>query len=155
VAQKPPEGPDAAAVTTEALKVRVTIDLSRIGNRLQNEALRLTTDYQQRGLTGKVLADAVAGDLESLFALDIERAGREATHEAFALGRNLEAQANAPRIGMVVRSEILDQNTCDPCMGLDGRTVAFNSPDYFELMPPNFCDGREQCRGVYLYRSVA
>jgi len=156
VAQKPPEGTDAASVTTEAIRVRATIDLSEFGNRLQNETARLIADYSQQGLTGEALADAVIGDLESMFDAGFERAGREATHEAFSLGRNLEAQAQAPKIGDVVRSEILDSATCAPCeTKYDGLVVQMNTPDYFTFMPPNGCEGREQCRGIYIYRSAA
>jgi hypothetical protein len=155
VAQEPPQGPTAVNVTDEALRLRVSIDLSEFGNRVQNEAVRLYADYAQRGLTGEALADAVTADLESIFDVSIDRAGREATHEAFNLGRNLEAQARRTQIGDVVRTEILDENTCDPCRGLDGNVYTLNSPSYFDDMPPNHCEGGEQCRGFYLYRSAA
>lgn len=155
MAQKPPQGPTAVTVTDEALRLRATLDLSEFGNRLQNEAARLLADYQQQGLTGDALADAVTADLESLFDPAFERAGREATNEAFNLGRNVEAQARQASIGTVVRTEILDDNTCPPCRALDGFTTTLNGPGYFENMPPNGCDGGEQCRGFYIYEAAA
>lgn len=155
MAQQPPQGPRAPSVTNEAIRVRVEVDLSDFYTRLQNRTAQLLTDLQQQGLEGDALADAVADGLKDEFDVPIERAGREATHEAFSLGRNLEAQARAGEIGEVVRSEVLDANTCDPCKALDGTVYQFNSPEYFENMPPNKCDGREQCRGLYLYRSAA
>lgn len=155
VAQKPPQGPGADRVTNEALKVRVNIDLNEFYSRLQSRTAQLIADFQQQGLTGQALADAVTDGLRTEFDTSIERAGREATNEAFALGRNVEAQARAADIGEAVRSEILDDNTCEPCSSLDGTVVQMNSPDYFRLMPPNLCDGREQCRGFYIYRAAA
>lgn len=152
MAQKPPQGKDAAAVADEALRVRTEIDLSGFGNQLQNEAARLITDYSQRGLSGKALGDAVAADLEQLFDARAERSGREATHEAFAQGRNLEAQQQPDAIGEVVRSAILDTNTCQPCINRDGNVYELNTPAYFDDMPPNHCEGGEQCRCLYIYR---
>ena len=154
--QQPPQGPTAGPVTNDALALRVQIDLSEVANRLQNEAARLIADLQQRGLTGDELGAAVERELLSIFDdTSSARTGREATHEAFSLGRNLEAQRQEARIGEVVRSEILDENTCDPCRSEDGTVVVLNSPAYFEHMPPNGCEGREQCRGIYIYRGAA
>lgn len=156
MAQEPPQGPTAASTTLDAISLRVQIDLSEIGNRLQNETARLVADYAQRGLTGDALGAAVERELLALFDdTSAARSGREATHEAFALGRNLEAQRQADRIGSVVRTEILDENTCDPCRAEDGVVVTLNTPPYFEHMPPNGCEGREQCRGIYIYRGRA
>jgi hypothetical protein len=153
VALGPPQGTAAPAITDEAIRVRVGIDLSDLSARLSNEAARLFTDYSQQGLTGDALGEAVASALQAMFDPQLDRAGREATHEAFSLGRNLEAQAGASKVTQVVRSEVLDRNTCEPCSALDGTVVEMNSPDYFKYMPPNGCDGREQCRGLYLYQT--
>lgn len=152
MAQKPPQGPGADRVTNEALKVRVGIDLEGFYSALRSRTAQLLTDLQQQGLTGAALADAVTDALRAEFDTPIERAGREATNEAFALGRNLEAQERQDEIGEVVRTEVLDENTCEPCSQLDGTVVVLNSPEYFRLMPPNLCEGREQCRGFYIYR---
>lgn len=135
--------------------VAVDIDVSELIGRLEREALRLITDLSQQGLEGDALADAVSDGLKALSDAPISRAARGATSEAFNLGRNLAAQQSADRIDRVVRTEILDENTCDPCLALDGKVVAMNSDEYFELMPPNKCDGRELCRGFYEYMAEA
>lgn len=150
-----PIGPNAGQVTADANRIAVEIDISSLATRLQNEALRLINDYSQQGLSGPQLAEAVAAGLRNLSDAPVDRAARGAAGESFNLGRNLEAQRQADQIGEVVRTEILDQNTCEPCRALDGKVVEFNSPDYFEFMPPNQCDGRDQCRGFYIYRSAA
>lgn len=150
-----PIGRDAQKVTDAAHVVGVEIDLSDLASRLEREALRLINDLSQQGLTGDALADAVASGLRALSDAPVDRAARGAASEAFNLGRNLGAQAEAGRIETVVRSEVLDQNTCPPCADLDGKTVEMNSPEYFEFMPPNGCDGRELCRGFYVYLEAA
>ena len=150
-----PIGPQAQAVTDGAHRIGVEIDVSEIAGRLEREALRLINDYSQQGLTGDALADAVSEGLRSLSSAPVERAARGATSEAFNLGKNLEAQTRIDQIARVVRTEILDENTCPPCRDLDGKEAEFNSPEYLEFMPPNLCEGRELCRGFYLYEAAA
>lgn len=155
LAEQPPEGPAAPVVTSSAYEVRASLDLSTVYDRLLSETTRLLEDFSQQGLTGQALADAVVSGLKDLGDTPIEEAGRGAATEAFNLGRNLAAQANAGQIQEVVRTEVLDSNTCDPCASLDGFTTTVNGPGYFENMPPNACNGGDLCRGFYLYRSAA
>jgi len=154
MAQKPPIGVDAAPVTTEAFQVRAEVDLSAFYQRLLNETRRLMTDLGQQGLSGPELADAVEAGLRNLSDVPLEQAGRGAVTEAFNLGRNLSAQRNAAAVQTIVRTEILDENTCDPCDSLDGFTTTVNGPGYFENMPPNHCAGRDLCRGFYAYEAA-
>ena len=151
----PPQGPEAFAVTSEAFTVRAEIDLDAVYSRLLNESRRLLSDLSQQGLTGQELADAVDAGLRALSDTPIDLAGRGATTEAFNLGRNLSAQRNLAGIAQAIRTEILDTATCLPCRLLDGTVVQMNTPEYFELMPPNACDGRELCRGFYIYEVAA
>ena len=153
--QKPPIGEDAAGVTGEAFKVRTEIDLDSFYQRLLNEARRQMADLQQQGFGGGELADRLSASLNNLSDTPIEQMGRASTSEAFNLGRNLAAQGETGIITQVVRTEVLDENTCDPCRMADGTVVEMNTPEYFEYMPPNLCDGRDQCRGFYLYRASA
>lgn len=164
MAQKPPKGKSAGSVTDEALRVFVGIDLRDLYSGLETESARLFSEFAQRGLSGEALGNAVADELKSLGTAALERAGRESTHKGFVLGRNLEAQARPEEIGEVVRTAVLDENTCteedygdgEPrCYELDGRVFAFNSPDYFEFMPPSHCEGGAQCRCIPIYRKAA
>lgn len=151
----PPIGPQAAQITDGAHRVAVEIDLSELAGRLEREAMRLINDLSQQGLSGDVLADAVSEGLRGLSDAPVDRAARGAASEAFNLGRNLEAQRRADEIEEVVRTEVLDEATCEPCRALDGTLYTMNTPEYFEFLPPNQCDGRELCRGFYLYRAEA
>ncbi len=150
----PPIGPTAPQITGDAHRVGVEIDISEVVTRLEREAMRLANDLSQRGVRGEALADAVARGLREITDAPIERAARGAAHEAFNLGRNLAVQSNPTAIARAVRSEILDKNTCAPCRELDGKEVEINSPEYFEFMPPNQCEGREQCRGFYVMEAA-
>ncbi len=151
-----PTGPDAAKITAEAHRVAVQIDVSRMATRLETEALRLITDLSQRGLTGDELARAVMDGLLALSDSPTEDAGSKAVNEANSLGRNLEADHQVELIDIVVRTAILDEATCKVCIRLDFPTsrieYVFGSPEYFEDMPPNHCEGQERCRCLYIYR---
>jgi hypothetical protein len=151
MADVPPQGSDALPTTTKAFQVVASIDVDEQIARLTNETRRLISDYSQQGLTGEALATAVADGLDALSDVPLQQAGRGAVSEAFNLGRNLAIQEK-PNITTVVRTEILDENTCPPCHALDGQIFTVNSSEYFENMPPNKCDGREFCRGFYLAR---
>jgi hypothetical protein len=153
--QKPPIGADAAIVTDEAFRIRAEIDLDVFYQRLVNETRRLITDLSQQGLTGDALASGVEDGLRNLSDQPIIDMGRASTAEAFNLGRNIAAQQNIDAIGGVVRTEILDENTCGPCELEDGGVFQMNTPEYFQHMPPNGCEGRERCRGFYMYRGAA
>ena len=144
----PPTGPAAASSTQQAFQVTASIDVDEILSRLVNETRRLLSDLQQQGLTGDALARAVQDGLKSLSDTPIEQAGRGAATEAFNLGRNLAYQEH-PEVKEVVRTEVLDENTCEYCAAVDGKVVQMNSPEYFEFMPPNGCHGRDLCRGFY------
>jgi hypothetical protein len=150
-----PIGPKAGRITADAHRVGVEIDLSELSGRLEREAMRLITDLSQQGLSGDELADRVAAGLMNLSDTPIQEAARGAASESFNLGRNLGAQEAVDQIATVVRTEVLDQNTCPPCERLDydnsGTVYEMNSPEYFRDMPPNQCDGRDLCRGFYLY----
>ena len=150
-----PKGPDARTVTNDAHIVSVDLDVSDLTTRLEREALRLINDLSQQGIEGDELAEQVQAGLASLSDAPIDRAARGATSESFNLGRNLAAQDRVGEVAEVVRSEVLDANTCRPCRALDGTTYRVNTPAYFEFMPPNKCDGRELCRGFYLYLRAA
>lgn len=154
MAQKPPIGKDAFPVTEEAFRVRADIDLSEFYERLRAETLTQVADLSQQGYRGQDLADRVIASLNNLSDRPTEEAARGAATEAFSLGRNIEIQKQADGIAEVVRTEILDDNTCDPCRLLDGAVYQINTPEYFQDMPPNHCDGRDLCRGFYLVRAA-
>jgi hypothetical protein len=150
-----PKGPGAGKVTNDAQRVGVEIDVSDQAARLESEAMRLWNDLRQQGVSGKELGDRIRAGLMNLSDAPVNEAARGATTESFNLGRNLGAQDHAGAIARVVRTEILDDNTCDYCEEVDGTVVEMNSEEYFRLMPPNGCHGRDLCRGFFMYLTEA
>ena len=132
----------------------VAMNIDTLYGRLANETRRLLTELLQQGVTGDELIQQVQAGLANLSDTPIETAGRESTSKAFNLGRNLVVQERVDEVKEAVRTEVLDANTCAPCRNLDGKTVPVNSEDYFKFMPPNFCEGRDRCRGFYLLRAA-
>jgi len=146
-----PIGPKAAKVTRNAVFTGVDIDVTGLSQRLLAEAMRLLSDLSQQGYDGDDLADRVSSGLMNLSDRPIQDAARGASAESFNLGRNLGAQKDAAAITSVIRTEFLDANTCPPCREFDGVIVDMNSDEYFRIMPPNGCDGRDLCRGFYMF----
>lgn len=67
------------------------------------------------------------------------------------VGRTIgAAEAHFPP-RFALRSEQLDNNTCDPCEHLHGTIVQFGSPEYFAVMPPVGCLGGGRCRAVMIH----
>lgn len=71
--------------------------------------------------------------------------------EALNLGRAAGAESvpNPPEYAM--RSEQLDERTCDSCDELHGLIVQIGSAEYMDEMPPAECEGGGRCRGIYVY----
>lgn len=71
--------------------------------------------------------------------------------EALNLGRAAGAASvpNPPEYAM--RSEQLDERTCDACDELHGLIVQVGSAEYMDEMPPAECEGGGRCRGIYVY----
>jgi len=71
--------------------------------------------------------------------------------EALNLGRAAGAESvpNPPEYAM--RSEQLDERTCDACDAAHGEIVRVGSSEYYDQMPPADCFGGGRCRGIYVY----
>lgn len=156
---KPPVGRSAGKVTGDSHFVGAEIDATEWTARLQNEARRLSDQYLRQGLSGDDLAAALKRDLMALSPAPAEKAARGAISNAYNLGRNLEIQQRRAEIDRVVRTAILDTETCTEarhgdgmrrCRELDGVTFEVNSDEYIENHPPAKCDGREACRCFYM-----
>jgi hypothetical protein len=87
----------------------------------------------------------------------LERIAAEATSTVVNEGRQSVIEevvrrtaVENPRI-TVVRSAVMDQNTCGECNRLDGARYVYGSEVYFQDMPPAWCEGDKMCRCVYIY----
>jgi hypothetical protein len=71
--------------------------------------------------------------------------------ESLNLGRAAGAMSvpNPPEYAM--RSEQLDENTCDSCDELHGDIVQVGTSEFYDEMPPEGCEGGGRCRGIYVF----
>lgn len=87
----------------------------------------------------------------------LERIAANATSTVVAEARDSVIEEIVRRTGVenpritVVRSAVLDRNTCGECNRLDGERYLYGSDTYYEDMPPNWCEGENMCRCVYIY----
>lgn len=148
-------GPDAFRVTSELYQTRATIDVDSLFARLEGEIVAFLERAYGRGLTDDQVAAELDAFLGQLSDKPINELARQSTGKAFNLGRNVELQRQEERVAFVIRTEILDGNTCDPCAALDGTRYDVGSAEYFDNMPPAKCAGADRCRGFYVPVSEA
>lgn len=94
---------------------------------------------------GKVLAVRTAVD-KALHNDVLQLVG-----EALNLGRAAGAMESHPVPEYAMRSEQLDERTCDPCDGLHGEIALVGSSEFYDLMPPADCEGGGRCRGIMVF----
>lgn len=71
--------------------------------------------------------------------------------EALNLGRAAGAM-DAPRPPeFAMRSEQLDERTCEACDHAHGEIVQVGSAEFYDEMPPAGCFGGGRCRGIYVF----
>jgi len=136
-------------VGNEALvSSEITVDniWTRLVTSTVNEHDRLT----RAGVTGDSLWDSIESHLGSLSEGPIESAGSQGSNVAYNAGRDVEAKvaASEGESEWLLRSELLDVNTCGPCRQLDGTLVKIGSAGAEALLPPAQCLGGDRCRGV-------
>lgn len=128
------------------------IDLDRIWSRLLDQALPEFARIERSGKTGDDLAQAFSDYLTSISEKPLEDLTREEAGRAYNEGRDaaIQTAATGNLVAYVMRSEVLDDNTCDTCRAYDGRIVEVDSDEYTAYMPPAGCEGGPRCRGFYV-----
>jgi hypothetical protein len=114
-------------------------------NWLTTRARGAAVDAAKDGLEGEELEKAVVTNLLEGSDSYLDRIAAEAARQAVAAGRDDAFQDLQTEIGSYVRSEVMDQNTCDPCAAGDGTT--WNSYDEIDWSPGDDCEGGDACRG--------
>lgn len=73
------------------------------------------------------------------------------TTKVFNVGRD-EAARIMGGVAEVELTAILDSETCEVCVALDGTTAPFNSPEHDRLVPPvRDCKGGDNCRCLLVF----
>jgi predicted ABC-type ATPase len=142
----------------------VTIDDTRIAQIAQARAAmigaRLASEASRKALggikasAGTDAADSVRVHLKGLSDKPLADQMVAAMSAAQNMGRIAAGRAGLDdgNTASFTASEILDDNTCDPCLDIDGTD--FGSLDDAEAAYPNGgytdCDGMERCRGTVI-----
>jgi len=138
------------ARAADRVETFVRLDVKRIFDAMANSFLEDLRDAEAQGLTAEDAADRVEAELPSLTGQYFKALADMSGSSAFAEGQAITLIDQDQIVDFVVRSEILDDATCDTCERLDGLKLAVGSPMFYEKMPPNFCDGGHRCRGVMI-----
>jgi hypothetical protein len=128
------------------------IAIGKEWDRLMGEALGEWTRLSRQGLSDDDILGQLQAHLEGLSEKPEQDIARTSSSVSYNQGRSVEIKnaADMGQVAMVVRSELLDDNTCEQCARLDGATFEVNSDEYQMYMPPAFCEGGDRCRGFYV-----
>jgi len=136
----------------EEVEVLATLDVGNMWDRLLGEFLNHWLPLDQAGVSETEMAAEMKSFMDGLSTKPEEDVARQSAGVAYNQGRSAEILSAAEDRGVewVVRSEILDENTCEMCALLDGKDAQVGSADYKDLMPPRYCEGGRRCRGFYV-----
>lgn len=141
----------AISAANRQAQVVVELNISDVVHRLQSQAALAYNRLVAEGLTGDALIKALQRTLDETSERQITDMSRDSTSVSFNGGRNVAVQELKDDLDpFVVRTEILDENTCGPCEKVDGKRVQIDSPEYLRYQPPALCEGRRRCRGFYI-----
>ncbi len=151
---------DVVTELQQEADVRVAFDVEKILEDVIRGIERTMLQSLEEGMTEDEALDATRRALIGKSDFDLQSLARGHASKNFNDGRaEVAAQVRATlekspesglKLGTVVRSEILDDATCDTCESLDGKVIEIDSDDYWEYMPPNKCQGGSRCRGFYV-----
>lgn len=147
MARKPPTPDEQAAIEAAAV-----LAIDQLWSRLMNSGLAEYASLQRQGVGAAEIARRVGDYLDGLSVKAEEVQARHVSTVAYNEGRAaaLKDAAASGEINYVIRSELMDGETCASCAALDGAVVAVNSEDFAALKPPARCDGGDNCRGMYV-----
>ena len=134
----------------QSLRGAAEIMVSALSTKLFNEFRKTAT---QQKLQGQVSSQGLTDSMNKLSKTVFDREAQEQVRQAFGLGRNAEAMRNKDQIKMIVHTEILDENICANCPGVDGMTFQPGDPEEALFVNGQYieCEGQERCRGQNIY----
>jgi hypothetical protein len=140
------------AAFAEQTEVLATMDLGTMWDRMLGEFLAEWERLNRQGIDGAAMDRALRSFMDDLSAKPLEDLARQSSSVAYNQGRavSILQAGDSGEVEYVVRSELLDSNTCAACANLDGMVVRVDEPDFEEYMPPSKCLGGDRCRGFYV-----
>ena len=142
----------------DALKVYAEMSVQKLAQKLIDNLKMIIIQQKTFGDVDKY---EIKDKLETLSKNDFADQMMQNVNRSFGTGRDSEALKNKDGIGRILRSEVMDQNTCGPCSKLDAASMSAGgfSPDDpivddFLGGPYIDCEGGFRCRGINIYESA-
>lgn len=136
----------------ERIETLAVMSLDTLWERMRGEFLNQWAVLSDQNLSADALEREMLAFLDGLSDKPVEDVARKSSAVAYNRGRDVEMRvaAVAAEVQYVVRSEILDEDTCPKCVILDATVYRIGTPEYEEFMPPALCEGGQRCRGFYI-----
>jgi hypothetical protein len=136
----------------EEIELVATLNVGAMWERLMGEFLAEWDRQRRAGRDGEDLDRALQEFMDALSDKPIADMARQSSTVAYNEGRDVAIRTAAERglVSYVVRSEVLDQATCENCASLDGVVFEVGTPEYEMFQPPARCLGGDRCRGFYV-----
>lgn len=117
---------------------------ARLANDVQSRITAAATRFSLLGQAGPNLIASVTNEITGGSVSYVDRAAGEVAHKVIAFGREDEMRRRDDEIDRYLYSALLDSNTCDPCLSLDGTEA--QSLDDLPEVPLADCAGGGMCR---------
>jgi hypothetical protein len=136
----------------EQVEVLATMDVGAMWDRYLGEFLGEWERLNRLGLPEAEVERSMQAFMDELSSKPLDDLARQSSSVSYNAGRSDEILRtfNEGEATFVVRSEILDNNTCPTCADLDGAVIEIGTPEYDLFLPPAHCDGGDRCRGFYV-----
>ena len=140
------------SVIKRFLRFRAFSVVYQLSDRLKGSLLNNGLNMIREGQMDRLM---LKGTLTALSDKAIRSAAGLTVSEALNLGRESVAKRNETLVEEVVYSAILDDNVCDACRPLDGRSLRMGTQEYEDTKPPRAQGGSvEACHGINRCRCV-
>ena len=115
--------------------------------------LEFSKEMQRQRERGIIDSSSLFQKLTQLVAADTKSLIKETVNTLYGIGRTTEAEQRKDEIGNVIRSELMDENTCKECEKIDGQEFKMTDPEANEMLggPYLKCEGGDRCRGINIF----
>lgn len=134
----------------ERLTLQAVTDVTSIFDEMLANFMREIQDGDAQGLVPDEIADFLEANMPRAAGPSARKTAARAATTAFNEGEVDIISDQLEIVQFVLRSELRDENTCEPCDGLDGMKLEVGTKQFREFLPPAKCDGRKLCRGIII-----
>jgi len=136
---------DVSKEAEKAIRPTAEIAITNFANKLKLEFDDVVLSQFKQG---EINTTAIRSGLERVSDSVFQKEVKKTMNEAFGTGRNVELKRQG--VEKIVRSEMLDDLTCSPCLSIDGEIIEIGSANWADVSrgPYAQCEGGDRCRGV-------